>query len=548
MNKNEWINNQDWQERALAAEKTVQVLVEKLKGFYDGEEKTAVTKQLEKVQERSKKVQQKQELMALQQKQLQEYSQKLEVEVANRTREMRVIIDNVTFGFLSVDSNFKIQKGSTKSCMELFDTDSIDGQDLTEVLGLNKKDAGNFISFGEQVFDDFMPEAVTLSQLPNQFKLKDGRTLKLEGKVIRDDNDQISSILFTVSDITSLLFSEKQAAENSCLLRILQNKEGFLRMVDNYHDLIETCYKNLDQDMERIARRHLHTLKGNFYIYGIDNVAELIHHIEDAEVIEKKHLQQVESEVKEFLTSNYDILKVSHDRVKNSEHKVQVSLDLLERVEEEFKQTSKNQELLEEVQIMQLKEVGELLGPIDEMVSRLGDRLGKKVHVELEGTKERVHPKVVAGLFQNISHLIRNSIDHGIEAPNDRGNKTKDGTISIKLENSSDDEFCLRFCDDGRGINTDKVKEVSIKSGKISPSQASSMNENDIMQLIFEDGVTTADGITEFSGRSLGLTAVRQVVEEAHGKIMVKSRQGLGTDIIIRFPKRVDKVAQRKAA
>jgi two-component system chemotaxis sensor kinase CheA len=171
------------------------------------------------------------------------------------------------------------------------------------------------------------------------------------------------------------------------------------------------------------------------------------------------------------------------------------------------------------------------------MVRDLARITGKKVEFIVEGQETEVDRSVIEHLRDPLIHLLRNSVDHGIETPEERraAGKPETGTIHLSAHHEQD-HIMITVSDDGKGIDPEAVKAASIRKGVISPEAASRMTETELMNLIMASGVSTAKKITEVSGRGVGLDIVKKNIEFLNGKITVDSKPGQGATFTLQLP------------
>jgi len=159
---------------------------------------------------------------------LQEANEQLEARVEERTRDIRTILDNVTFGFLIVDRGLTVQPGFTSSCRDILEVDAIAGQHLLDLLGMDNEDERLEFEMGiEQAFDEWIPAEIALDQMTQRFELSKEKVLRVEGRVVRDDDGAIAVILMTISDITELERAQRESVQNRTLISILRQKQAF---------------------------------------------------------------------------------------------------------------------------------------------------------------------------------------------------------------------------------------------------------------------------------------------------------------------------------
>lgn len=162
---------------------------------------------------------------------------------------------------------------------------------------------------------------------------------------------------------------------------------------------------------------------------------------------------------------------------------------------------------------------------------------GKEIKLDISGADTELDKGIIDSIGEPLIHIIRNCIDHGIEKKEEREGKGKDkcGVIKINAYHEAG-QIIIEIEDDGKGINTERVKEKAIENGIISREDASNMDPENSIDLIFHSGLSTAEEVTETSGRGIGMDAVKMRVEELKGLIQVKSVPDKGTKFTIRLP------------
>ncbi|GAB6088215.1 chemotaxis protein CheW [Alkaliphilus crotonatoxidans] len=171
------------------------------------------------------------------------------------------------------------------------------------------------------------------------------------------------------------------------------------------------------------------------------------------------------------------------------------------------------------------------------MVRDLSKELGKDISLFMSGEETEVDRTVIDEIGDPLIHLIRNSIDHGIEDPETRIKASKPANGTVKLVAYPDgNSVVIEAEDDGRGIDIEKVKTKGIERGIITPQQAQIMEDKDIIQLLFHPGFSTADKISDISGRGVGLDVVKTKIESLGGVVEVDTKTGKGSKFVIRLP------------
>ncbi len=193
-------------------------------------------------------------------------------------------------------------------------------------------------------------------------------------------------------------------------------------------------------------------------------------------------------------------------------------------------------ELQEMAMTIRMIPVSGLFRRMIRLVHDISVKAGKKVDLQLIGEETEIDKTVIETITDPLVHLLRNSLDHGLETPADRtaAGKVEKGTIKLSARHE-EGEVWVTIEDDGRGLNKDKILEKAISKGLIE-GDGSDMTEKQINNLIFAPGFSTAAQITDISGRGVGMDVVKKNLEKIKGKIDVTSNPGQGTKITLRIP------------
>ncbi|MDX3901577.1 MAG: chemotaxis protein CheA [Sphingobium sp.] len=184
-----------------------------------------------------------------------------------------------------------------------------------------------------------------------------------------------------------------------------------------------------------------------------------------------------------------------------------------------------------------MQRVDRLFAAIPRMVRDLGRDLGKRIDLSLEGGDVEMDREMVEMVVDPLTHIVRNSIDHGIESPEARRAVGKPEAGQLRLvARQSGNQIVISVSDDGAGINTARLVEKAVESGRITPQAAAQMGEQDKLDLIFQAGVSTAEQVTAISGRGVGMDVVRANVERIGGLISLDNHPGRGLTITLRVP------------
>ncbi len=205
----------------------------------------------------------------------------------------------------------------------------------------------------------------------------------------------------------------------------------------------------------------------------------------------------------------------------------------LRSVSEEIERLSG--ELRDTMMVMRMVPVSTLFGRFRRLIHDLSEETGKAITLSTEGEGTEVDKTVIERLFDPIVHLVRNSCDHGLETPDQRraAGKPEAGNVTLSAHQTGG-EVVITIRDDGRGIDRDRVHAKAEENGLIKPDQV--LGDQELFQLIFHPGFSTAAQVSNLSGRGVGMDVVKRTIESLRGTIEVASEPGAGSTIALRIP------------
>ena len=285
--------------------------------------------------------------------------------------------------------------------------------------------------------------------------------------------------------------------------------------------------------------------KASFNQLAMQNAAEL------------SRFQSIEAEYKERLHNLFDKLPDYMEQIKEGVSSVDIRKSILKEygtlsnIFDEYEAETKNiyakfrsytqnlgtiaGDLQEGVMKIRMVPINQIFSRFPRVVRDLQRELNKKIDLVIEGEDTELDKSVVEDLLDPIMHCIRNSVDHGIEAPEARtaAGKPETGTILLKASNEGN-QIVIEIKDDGAGIDVEKVRRKAVDRGLIHPDKA--VTEQDAFNLIMQPGFSTADKISNISGRGVGLDVVKTMINNLKGTISINSAKGKGTSFIIKLP------------
>jgi two-component system chemotaxis sensor kinase CheA len=184
-----------------------------------------------------------------------------------------------------------------------------------------------------------------------------------------------------------------------------------------------------------------------------------------------------------------------------------------------------------------MQPIKKVFGRFPRVVRDLARALKKEITLELEGEETDLDKNLVEALADPLVHLVRNSVDHGIESPEERRAAGKPSMGTVKLAASQEgDHILLTITDDGKGMDPEKLKEIAIKRGVMDADTAARMTDAEAFNLIFAPGFSTKTEISEVSGRGVGMDVVKTKINQLNGSVKIDSKLGIGTILEIKVP------------
>jgi two-component system, chemotaxis family, sensor kinase CheA len=194
-------------------------------------------------------------------------------------------------------------------------------------------------------------------------------------------------------------------------------------------------------------------------------------------------------------------------------------------------------ELQENVMKTRMQPIGNAWAKLPRIVRDLAHEMDKKIELVMRGADTELDRQVLELIKDPLTHMVRNSADHGIEMPDDRvlAGKSRTGAITLDAFHQGG-QIVIEIGDDGRGLNVRKIKSKALKLGLVTEAELVGLSELQVQQFIFRPGFSTAESVTSVSGRGVGMDVVRTNIEKIGGTIEVGTRSGLGTKFTIKIP------------
>jgi two-component system chemotaxis sensor kinase CheA len=501
-----------------------------------------------------------------------QWNKVLELTVARRTASIRTLLDNAKQGFMSVGPDLLIMDEYSVECTRIFKKD-IAGIPLADVCcGEDRQEAELLESILREFYNepDEWKRELIFSLLPEEIKLRD-RVVQVEFKYLTESEDSVTPaaqdgvVMVMLTDITATRRLEEQMTRErkrlQMVVHVITHSEDYAQIVRSFEtfcdtELIEICGGNLTVEEKLVSiYKSIHTFKGSFALLQFIHIVPRLHELESelTELLAKQEklsateLQQWlrNQQLNEWLEDDNLLLKeILGDAMSEMgmEYEVKLTKAQWQHLEKELRTRLTDTEdrlWLAGLKQWRFKPLKALIQHYPAYLSELAERNGLLLHpIVLRGGDMPVDPEKLGGLTQSLIHIVRNIVIHGIESPEERIEQGKDeyATVNFSVEHE-DNDLVLTISDNGRGIDLDAVRERAESSGLLPPHDESMPLSNErIVELIFKDQLSTTKQATEWSGRGIGLAAVKTEVEKLGGSVRVLTVKGGGTSFIVKLP------------
>jgi two-component system chemotaxis sensor kinase CheA len=473
--------------------------------------------------------------------------------IREKQRDMRLILDNVETGLVTVDLEGRLSSECSKVVESWFGA-PVAGDKLAVWLGKRDANFGEWFELAlDSVREGLLPAEVTLGQLPKLLKDAD-RTYALTYHLITsahgapehvaqeqravprsDPSATPEKLLVIVTDITERLRKEAAERYHAELLQLFQHimrdKAGFLEFLAEAEELMRLMKSGKHQDLEHL-KRLIHTLKGNAAIFGMRRLSDLCHDLENH--IAEEGRAPTDADMaglhQAWTQTRADLGKLIGEHLKSS-----IEIDDAD-YQQIIKATLEGVEPKVLVRLMEswrLEPAGKRLTRIEQQIKGLAQRMGKSdVAVAIAPHDVRFNTERFAPFWSAFIHVLRNAVDHGIEDRELRVRRGKPAQSLIKVSTTVDQKrFVVTVEDDGPGVDWEALRA---KAGQLGIDAAALQS---MENLAFLPGVSSKASVTELSGRGIGMAAVRDACEALGGSVEISSRPGIGTRVSFAFPK-----------
>jgi HPt (histidine-containing phosphotransfer) domain-containing protein len=473
--------------------------------------------------------------------------------IREKQRDMRLILDNVETGLVTVDLQGRLSAECSRVAQEWFGP-PVAGAPLSSWLAAHDPNFGDWLDLGlESVGEGMLPPEVALGQLPSQMKKAD-RTYALAYQLIAPEDSALPApgderrsdprpeaeavrpekILVIVSDITERLRAEAQSRRQTELLsffrHISRDKQGFVEFLDEAAEIVATLRDGSATDLAHL-KRMLHTLKGNAAIFGMNELAEVCGELENF-MAENKTPPDDSAMGVLFLAWNS--VRTDLEALLGESEGSGIDLDAGEHASllRAVLDGTDRESIAAMLRSLHCEPAAKRLARAAQQLQALAERLGKQhVQVVVQPNGLRMDRNHFHRFWAEFIHVLRNTIDHGVEPVQQRQERGKPLKAMVRVATSIEDQaLVVSVEDDGPGIDWGRLKAKGLAQGLAVDTDEA------VTELLFASGISARDEVSDVSGRGVGMGAVRAACIALGGTVQVRSQPGLGTSLRFVMP------------
>jgi HPt (histidine-containing phosphotransfer) domain-containing protein len=481
----------------------------------------------------------------------------LERMVEEQTREIKSILKHIQIGIVVIGKNhLEITDTYSESAKTIFKTEKIGGVHAVDLLFANAAIDSDVKSQVRSVLENCIGEAalnfeLNSNLLPHEMTYLFGleqRVLQFDWNPVMDKDGSIEKMLISIKDVTALKQLEAEAHERSreleCIGEILDvTPRNFGIFIDSAQrflaDNLRLLKANLrfDKEVLKILLINMHTIKGSARSLGLKNLTPMLHDCEQllAQTLNKEvkwdHARILQGQ--QIIQNQIDIYQQLNQAKlgRNSGDSLTFSTEFVDRMQNflriiadegptQFRQKAVSlKDVIENLTFIPAETVfREVLGTAD-MLAR--DLRKEPPVIEVQGHSIHLSMEAQELVRNTFVHIIRNSMDHGIETASERSamGKPPEGHIQVSVSLDAG-QLVIVYHDDGRGLNLRAIRRMAMDRGLLRPDQ--NIAPEDLAYLIFEPGFSTVETVNEISGRGVGMSAVKDYIEVKGGQVSIE--------------------------
>ena len=477
------------------------------------------------------------------------------------------LLNNAGQGILSFSENRLVDADYSVECLRFF-SGGIAQKDICDLLfpgeSLREQEERNFLAHAlQRIFNESDDERrnVFISLLPDEVMLAE-KTLEIRYKIIfrLEAGAPQLLLMLIMTDVTEKRQLEKQfQIERKVLQMVITSRLNYNDLSECIQEFRVFCRRELPEalDEEGFGEKslaeilhYIHTFKGKFAQFNLIKLDEELHKLEQ-DVIDLRESGAAHESYRQLLSGerlqgwlDEDIRLLKRflgERFFAAAEMFTIPKQELLSIEKKVLQNMSrfdSQWLLPLLRRLRYRPFADLLSSYPEYAATMAERLGRQLApMKIDGGETLINPQHYRGFANSLVHVIKNALEHGLEEPDERllKGKNEKGVIRCSVR-QKEGRLLVSLGDDGRGLDLAKIKDKAREKDLFSREELDAFEERKIFELIFHDDFTTRETVSTFSGRGIGLAAVKKEVDKLGGMIRVENHPGKGTDFFFSLP------------
>jgi len=469
---------------------------------------------------------------------LAEHASSLEHAVAERTvelghmnRGMRMVLDNVDQGFVTVGLDGKMSSERSTVMDRWFGVPQ-PGTTFGDYIRAADSSAADIFALGlAALVEDALPRELLLDQLPRRMS-HGSSTLSISYRpILAADGEAIERLLIVITDITDDLARQKVERDWREMLNVFQRANRDRAGVEQFFSESAALIEQIAAGAEtaELERRLIHTVKGNCALFGLESISHLCHDLETRLEEENERLSDLER--RRFRDQWDHVTELLREILGERRSPVDLDQEDLTALLRAVRSRAPHEEIAALAESWRHEPVSLRLTRLAEKARYSAQRLGKpSIVVHTDGGGLRLDADRWAPFWAALVHAVNNAVDHGIEDATTRANAQKPRSGRLWLLAAGDgSDLVITVRDDGRGVDWERLSQRAAAKGLPHATRA------DLVAAMFADGVSTSEQVTIMSGRGVGLAALREATVGLGGNVDVVSEKAGGTTLTFRF-------------
>ncbi|MEE2745058.1 MAG: ATP-binding protein, partial [Bdellovibrionota bacterium] len=470
---------------------------------------------------------------------------------------IKTMVHNLEQGFFIFKKDGLVLPGASQFTLKLFNSDKIEGRSILGLFSTRDYSPQMLERWKEHLFIGKMNFNDVVAMGPKVLKFED-KIVNVEFRPLyKEGTKTLEGVVCNAIDITKKSKIEAKAKFDkdraSMILSLIESPMEFLDLMSDAETEINDIEDSFETNDWYLTGRTFHTLKAGFSRFFCTEVVDLIHSIEDKikllqEIKGRKAIGKRPEEssvysqnLKEFIFLQGKIKSQIKKIVKENRNVVELA-SKASIGENGGELAAAKKELLNIYETINnrfiMAPVQESLLHYKSIANELAELQDKEIEFSIEESGIMINAPLYKEVFKSVIHIVRNSVDHGVETREERLEKKKEESakISITFKKKGLLFFQVIIEDDGKGIDPDKVRKIASSQKELEHLVPSKMNDEEIIQIVFEPGFSSREKADHVSGRGIGMDVVKKEVLKLEGNVWAESEVGKGTKFILELP------------